>query len=204
MTHNKNRQNDLFLQAFDFTIKHEGGYANNPNDYGGETIAGISRVYWPQWTGWSVIDDEKENSNFPDMLDSNVVLHEMVEAFYRVNFWDPMRGDELAAGNIDVAAEVFDASVNMGTRRAVRFLQTALNVFNRNGSLYDDIVVDGRMGPGTLGVYSKFLESDDPAFLLKSQLLQRGAFYLNRAVEDSSQETFIRGWLNRIVMEKNL
>jgi len=204
MTYNNDAQNDLFLQAFEFTIKHEGGYANNPNDYGGETIAGISRVYWPQWTGWSIIDDERSNCEFPGMLSSHAVLHEMIAAFYMNNFWNPIHGNALAKGNLEVAAEVFDAGVNMGTRRAVKFLQTALNVFNRNGSLYDDIVVDGRMGPGTLGVYTKFLELDDPALILKSQLLQRGAFYLNRAVEDSSQETFIRGWLNRLVMEKDL
>lgn len=35
----------------------EGGYANVLGDKGGETYMGISRVYWPSWPGWPVIDD---------------------------------------------------------------------------------------------------------------------------------------------------
>lgn len=41
-----------FKIAFDITNKTEAGYANNPDDSGGETYAGISRNNWPYWEGW--------------------------------------------------------------------------------------------------------------------------------------------------------
>jgi len=195
---------DAFEKAFKFTISFEGGYANDPNDYGGETIAGISRVYWPKWSGWRKIDAAKSQPNFPSSLYDNEELIESVKNFYRLNFWNPIKGDDLAAGSIDIAAEAFDAGVNMGTGRAAKFIQTALNIFNRNGASYSEIVVDGAIGGATLGAYNSFLRRDDPQLFLKAMLIQRGAFYGKRAVEDSSQERFIRGWLNRLTIDKGL
>ena len=45
-----------FNQAFDITMGHEGGYANNKLDTGGETYRGVSRNNWPDWEGWRLID----------------------------------------------------------------------------------------------------------------------------------------------------
>ena len=54
-------------------------------------------------------------------------------------FSDVFRGDDMPRA---LALEMFDTGVNMGTGRAVGFLQTALNVLNRNQQLYPDMVVD--------------------------------------------------------------
>jgi type VI secretion system secreted protein VgrG len=40
---------DNFLKAFNTTMTFEGGYANDPDDAGGETYMGISRRYHPDW-----------------------------------------------------------------------------------------------------------------------------------------------------------
>lgn len=48
---------ESFAKAFAATMQHEGEYANVVGDKGGETYMGISRVYWPSWAGWPVIDD---------------------------------------------------------------------------------------------------------------------------------------------------
>ena len=40
-----------FDEAFALTMKSEGGYANNPNDTGGETYKGVSRKNHPKWNG---------------------------------------------------------------------------------------------------------------------------------------------------------
>ena len=50
----------IFEPAFKLLILHEGGYANNKNDIGGETYRGIARNYWPKWVGWKLIDHIKE------------------------------------------------------------------------------------------------------------------------------------------------
>lgn len=195
---------DAFNKAFDFTIKHEGGYANNPNDYGGETIAGISRVYWPNWSGWKKVDASRKSSDFPSVLYSDKALLDDVKSFYHTYFWSPIKGDDLAAGSIDIAVEAFDAGVNMGTGRSAKFIQEGLNIFNRNGSLYSELAVDGAIGSGTIGAYNTFLRTDDPELLLKALLIQRGSHYGKLAIRDASQETFIRGWLNRLIIDKGI
>ena len=193
---------DSFEKAFRFTIKHEGGYANDPSDYGGETIFGISRVHWPNWAGWKVVDTAKKKPGFPESLYGNRDLDQEVMKFYKKHFWDPNKCDVLAEGSLDVAAEVFDTSVNMGISRGAKFLQFALNVFNRDQKNYRDLKVDGKIGPATIGAFRQFLKHDNPSLLMKAQLLQRGSFYVNLALAKSSQERFIRGWLNRLVIDK--
>lgn len=191
-----------FEKAFKYTIQFEGGYVNDPNDYGGETIGGISRVYWPRWSGWAVVDAAKTQPNFPKSLYTNEGLRQSVRDFYRTNFWNKVKGDDLDKRSEEVAAEAFDAAVNMGTSRAGRFIQVSLNIFNRNGASYSEIAEDGQIGPGTLLAYNSFMDKDNENLMIKGQLIQRGAFYGSRAKEDSSQERFIRGWLNRLTIDK--
>ena len=46
----------IFNSAFQITMGNEGGYANNPADSGGETYKGIAKNYWPNWEGWTAVD----------------------------------------------------------------------------------------------------------------------------------------------------
>ena len=114
-----------FLDAYAVTLHHEGGYVNDPDDRGGETYKGISRVYNPSWDGWLSIDLEKNEHDFPKSLENNNALQNSVKKFYKLKYFDPYRGDDMPQG---LAMEMFDTSVNMGVGRAVKFLQIALNV----------------------------------------------------------------------------
>ena len=50
---------ESFKKALEHMLKFEGGYANDPNDSGGETFRGVSRRNWPKWPGWPLIDRAK-------------------------------------------------------------------------------------------------------------------------------------------------
>lgn len=191
-----------FDRAVKHTIHHEGGYADDPADRGGETYVGISRVYWPDWEGWAVVDSKKKLPGFPKLLYADPSMIRAVNTFYKTHYWDTISGDALDALDAEIAAEAFDVAVNMGTKRSGQFIQQALNIFNRNGSTYGEIVVDGKIGPATISTLRKFLEKDTPEMFLKVQLLQRGAFYMRIAEADETQERFIRGWINRLSMNK--
>jgi lysozyme family protein len=39
---------DLFEKCITVVLLHEGGYVNNPSDYGGETKYGIAKRFFPQ------------------------------------------------------------------------------------------------------------------------------------------------------------
>ncbi len=67
--------------AYRLTMKHEGGYANNKADRGGETYRGIARKFWSGWIGWPLVDDAKKQPGFPKSLDENLLLQAHVKAF---------------------------------------------------------------------------------------------------------------------------
>lgn len=104
--------------AINPVLKSEGGYANDPDDRGGETYKGISRNNWPSWEGWEVIDREKRNKNFPKSLANLVFLHDMVLEFYKINFWDKIGGDNLKSQAI--AKDLVDSAINEGIKPAVK------------------------------------------------------------------------------------
>ncbi|UCH39700.1 MAG: hypothetical protein JSU67_16365 [Gammaproteobacteria bacterium] len=185
-----------FTEAYDLTSAHEGGYVDDPTDRGGETYRGISRVHHPGWSGWQKIDTLKRRRGFPATLDADRSLLNSVKSFYKRKYWDRFLGDQVPDQRL--ANELYDTGVNMGVRRAVRFLQNALNQLNRNQRNYQDLVVDGWLGQGTLKVLRQYLRLErKPDLLLKVMNIQQGARYLEIMENDPAQEKYARGWLKR-------
>lgn len=184
-----------FSEAYEKTMGHEGGYANDRDDAGGETYMGISRVYNPSWYGWILIDQEKGESDFPGCLDDDDDLHDAVEDFYKDKYWDVNRLDEFPQ---EVAEEMFDTGVNMGIGRAARFLQRSLNYLNRNGRLFDELVVDGAIGPASLNALDIVVEDEDDDILLTMLNVLQGQHYMNYMDKSPTQEKYARGWFRRV------
>lgn len=93
-------------QAIAFVLRYEGGYVNNVNDPGGETIYGISK------------------KQYPSLDIKNLTIDEAKE-IYRKDFWQAVGADQLPA---KMAIAVFDCAVNQGVGTAIRLLQVALDV----------------------------------------------------------------------------
>lgn len=110
-----------FLTSYRKTAISEGGYANDPKDHGGETWRGISRNNFPRWEGWVRIDSYKKLSGFPAMLKNDGDLELLVLKFYRKNFWNVIRGDEIKAQPI--CDQVYDMAVNAGNGTAIMLAQ---------------------------------------------------------------------------------
>lgn len=132
----------------------EGGYSNRASDLGGETYKGISRVHWPNWAGWPVVDQLKEPgdsvADINQTLDDAPELNMLVQKFYFDHFWQAVGCDKLPA---DIADEVFDTAVNQGTGTSAKYLQEAVNLLNNNGSIVKDLKVDGVVGPVSLAAF---------------------------------------------------
>jgi lysozyme family protein len=185
-----------FLSAFERTMVHEGIYSKDPDDSGGETYKGIARRFNPGWEGWKIIDDVKSHKDFPSILKTLPQLQISVRNFYKEYYWDKNRLDEFRSQVI--AEEMFDTSVNMGRVRAAKFLQESLNYFNRNGKLFDDIAVDGFIGPATLRALDHILSLGEELLLLKILNVLQGSFYLDYMKRNPIQEKYMRGWFNRV------
>lgn len=123
-----------FDAALNFTVFNpevEGGLklSDLAGDAGGLTFAGISRVYWPGWDGWKMLDAGVDPT-------SDEIIHE-VRMFYLRHFWERVEGDKLPQ---KVAMQMFDMAVNSGVQDAVRCVQRALG----------NVKVDGALGPKTV------------------------------------------------------
>jgi len=183
-----------FQEVFDNLMKVEGSYSNNPLDKGGETYKGISRKNYPNWDGWVIIDEYKRAElKFPTILEYSSKLNELVKGFYKESYWNKIKGDEI---NPKLAEELFDTSVNMGLGTGVKFLQHALNVLNRDESLYSDIKEDGGFGNATLAALDSYLSIDKVELLIKIMNILQGYRYIQIMDIYPEQEAFARGWLN--------
>lgn len=187
-----------FQQAFNRTILFEGGYSNDPNDFGKETIFGISRVYHPGWEGWNRVNALKALSYTAKQIEEDDIVGSGIEQFYRDQYWNPILGNSISDQSI--ANELFDCAVNMGIGRAITFLQKGLNVLNRNQKDYPNISEDGHIGPKTLSTLDIYLKKND-GYLLKVMMILRGACYIDIMEKNETQEKFAKGWLNRVTIE---
>nr|DAM87792.1 MAG TPA: Lysozyme [Caudoviricetes sp.] len=107
-----------FDEAYQRTLKFEGGWVNDDNDSGKETYKGISRVYEKNWEGWKIVDAYKKKPNFPKNLESDKKLQDLVKSCYRKNYWDTIWGDKIR--NQKVANDFYDTAVNMGVGTSIK------------------------------------------------------------------------------------
>ena len=183
-----------FESAFNATMKHEGGYANNPHDHGGETYKGIARKCHSTWRGWKFLDiikgqltksppyGTKEYYNWARFLnselDKSTAFQSMVLSFYKDNFWKRLGEIE----DQSIASWVFDKDVNTGSMGS-KWLQEAAGA-----------TVDGVVGSKTIAVVNQC----NPTKLLEYCREKAKNFYLNLALKDPSQSRFLQGWLARV------
>jgi lysozyme family protein len=161
-------------------IAVEGGYVNDPSDSGGETNFGVT-IAVARANGY-----EGTMHDMPKSVAFDI---------YATQYWDSMFGDQLAGLSEAVAIEVIDTAVNMGTGRASRFLQRALNVLLSGEALK----VDGQVGPATVGALSLYLRRRDEQTLVKALNCLQGAFYIELAERREKDERFVYGWLKHRV-----
>lgn len=118
-----------FDQAFRVVVGEEGGFTANPADPGNWTGGACGRGQC-LGTRYGV-----SAAAYPGVAIATLTL-DAARAIYRRDYWDPLAGDSLPP---PLALLVFDAAVNNGVGRAVRWLQAAAGV-----------PPDGAMGPRTL------------------------------------------------------
>ena len=149
-----------FEQAFELLIKHEGGFSNNPDDKGGATMYGVTEAV------------ARQNGYTGPMKDLTL---EYAKVLYRKMYWDAVRADELPA---EVRFTVFDAAVNSGVNRAIKWLQQAVNETQ-----------DGVIGSMTLRAVRQSIPSIIAVRISGIRLM----FMTNQP----NWPTFGKGWANR-------
>ena len=160
-----------FDQAFRVVVGEEGGFTANPADPG-------------NWTGGACGRGECRGTRYgvsaaayPGLAIATLTLDD-ARAIYRRDYWDAVAGDRLPP---PLALLVFDAAVNNGVGRAVRWLQAAAGV-----------PPDGAMGPRTLAAVAA--RAGQGSELLAEFQAQRLLFMAGLP----TWRTFGLGWARRL------
>lgn len=176
-------------ELLDTLILAEGGYSDNKKDSGGKTMYGITEAV------------ARANGYTGGM---SAMPRSIAEKIYTARYWVGPKFDKVAELAPSVAAEMFDCGVNMGPATAAKYLQRILNAYNREQKLYEDILVDGQLGPRSIATLQSCLRSRGyvaEGTILKGIVCLRGARYLELAETRESQEEFVFGWIaNRITL----
>ena len=162
-----------FHPAFEKMIINEGGYIlhNVAGDRGGQTFAGIARNFHSNWEGWAIID--QGNTDNPE-------LTQMVRNFYKDNYWDKVKGDDL--NHEGVAAAIFDFAVNAGIKVASKLAQLVIGA-----------TPDGIIGSKSVSM----LNNVDEEHFKAKYALAKIARYAEICKRNPGQKKFLLGWINR-------
>jgi lysozyme family protein len=171
-----------FQQSLPFILAREGGYVNDPDDAGGETYKGISRVSNPNWIGWKRIDFFKTSQNFPAVLDTDDELSTAISDLYFSNYWLKIKADTINNGLLQL--HMFDVAVNSGPIASIIMLQQAIGCKD-----------DGLFGNKTLAALNN--TQNQKQFVERYVELRREKYALI-VKKRPTQLKYLKGWLNRI------
>lgn len=176
-------------QILNEIVAVEGGYVNHADDLGGPTIFGITE---------RVARKHGYRGRMQDMT------RDQAKVIYLGEFIRDPGFEEVHRVSPDIAAELIDTGVNMGPPHPCLFLQRCLNAFNDKGRLYQDIRVDGDVGPGTIAALKAYLAKRDGravAVMLKALNSLQGARYVDVTEARAANESFTYGWFaNRVAI----
>lgn len=168
----------------DGILEREGGYVDHPSDPGGATNWGITERV-ARANGYRGV-----MRSLPKTTARDIYRREYIEkpGFLPIAEIDPAVGEE-----------VIDSGVNAGPRRAALWFQQSLNVMNRRGVDYADIVEDGDIGPKTIAAFRALRRrrGDDRARRLMLRSLDGLQFkhYYELSKGNTKFEDFMPGWV---------
>lgn len=184
-----NDSSNFFDRAILITLKHEGGFVNDPVDPGGATNWGMSIRFLINDAGdgdndgW--LDGDIDHDGDIDIDDIKNMTVEQARKLYRIHFWDKYNYDTIA--DFTVAARCFDMTVNMGPRQTGKIVQRALN------NLGNTLLVDGAIGKNTFTT----INCTNPELLMAEIRLEHAQFYLDLIEAKPKFKKYKRGWLRR-------
>jgi lysozyme family protein len=157
-------------------LKREGGYVNHPDDKGGPTNFGITQRTLSSWEDRKVTALEVKN-----------MRKATAKRIYTYNYFYTPQINIIPR---ELQGQVFDCSINHGSRRAIKLLQDTLK-----NSGYP-VSVDGILGLQSAQACRDAVKNSGSD--LSNMLVDTRVAFYNRIVEKNpSQHVFLKGWLRR-------
>jgi lysozyme family protein len=159
-------------------LAREGGFVDHPADRGGPTKFGVTLATLTRHLGRPAT-----------VAELKALTQAQAGEIYRRDY---LRRPQLDRLPDRIRPFLFDAAVNHGTGRAVRFLQ---RVCRQAG--FGALAEDGVCGAATQTA-AEHAEVGMGAWLLAALIEERRRFYHRIVQADRSQTVFLKGWLNRL------
>lgn len=121
---------------------------------------------------------------YPD-LDIKNLTKENAKNIYYYDYYENGPFEKIKDENI--AIKLFDLTINMGAKQANKLIQRALR------SIEKEVADDGIIGPISL----KAINDSDPKLLMAALKSESAGFYRLLAHQNTTQQKFLKGWLNR-------
>ena len=172
-----------FLTAWAATGRDEGGYSYDARDSGGETNHGITKRV------------ALANGFEGDMRD---LTQEQAREIAKVQYWDVLRLDAVAALSLPIARELFDSGFLCGHATAAKWLQRLLNVATKGTPLR----VDGLVGPLTVYTLKEYLGrrgKEGERVMLNGLNAFQSVHHTELAEAREKDEAFWFGWQSKRV-----
>jgi len=153
-----------------FILAWEGGYKDDPRDYGGPTNRGVTLKTW------QVYGYDKDGDG--DIDKDDLILITEYDAVYEImkpKFWDRVQADKIKDQSV---ANIIVDWIWMSGFGKIKNIQRIL-----------DVKDDGIVGKKTL----KAINDQDPKKLFSKIWHAREDFY-----KKLNNKTFMRGWMNRL------
>lgn len=161
-------------QALEHVFAEEGGWSDHPDDPGGKTNIGITLRTLKRAVNRGILRGPEPDESWEDRL--RRLTRDEGAKVYRVLYWEEAWCHKLPAG-LDLMA--FDAAVNQGTGRAIRFYQKAAGT-----------KADGLWGPNTRSAIARA----DPQQLILDTAVNRALHYSGL----TKLAMFGKGWFRRL------
>ncbi len=161
-----------FDRAVQFTLDHEGGYVDDPDDPGGETNFGISKRQYPD-------------------TDIRALTRNDAEQIYRRDYWLANGCDQMPPLT---AMAVFDWCVHSPAQTVIHALQKSVR---RRPAHW--LELDGLIGPRTLAAVGLFASSSQVDSALALGMVEKRLLFLARLIQRAPERRlkYLRGWMKR-------
>jgi len=163
---------DDLEKSLDCLLEEEGGWSNHPSDRGGATMYGVTQATYNAW---------RRQKKRPSQSVKKISKAEAKE-LYNELYWEAASCHKLPW---PINYLTFDAAVNSGVGRAVRWLQQGVHCSP-----------DGKVGPATVEAARKAVAEGNTTALLG--IVDARTVFLARLVQTKpSQAAFLLGWWRR-------
>ena len=172
-----------FDKALRIVTGHEGDYSNHKADPGGKTTFGVTEAVAREH-GYEGPMEQMSKARQRD------IAYE--------KYWRGPGLHKISKESGPLAAELFEIGFNVGSTKAIRWLQEWLNGFNRNEKDWDNISEDGVFGPETAYALGQYLGRRQIEPLIRAVNASQLIYYKGLARRDpSTYSHFLNGWVRQ-------